>query len=240
MILGSHHTEESKRRIHNALMGIPGHPHTEEAKKRIGDAHRGKIISKEMRRKISKSNRNRIIMKETKRRTCLSLMGHIVSMSTRRKISKALRGLSRRPLSEEHKEKLSRIGKRRWQDSIYKEKQLKAIFAGLDISPNKPERRLRNGLNKMFPDEYKFVGDGRIFIGGKSPDFININSQKKIIELFGTFWHSKGYTGKTKKQEENQRISHFAEYGYRTLIIWQRELENIRRLKKKLIRFHEE
>jgi len=118
--------------------------------------------------------------------------------------------------------------------------QLRAIFAGNDLSPNKPERRLRNGLNKMFPGEYKFVGDGKTFIGGKCPDFINVNGQKKIIELFGTFWHSKKMTGMSRKEYEEQRIKHFAKYGFRTLVIWQKELENIKKLKRKLIEFQME
>ena len=90
----------------------------------------------------------------------------------------------------------------------------------------------------MFPGEYKFVGDGKIWIGYKNPDFINVNGQKKIIELFGDYWHSVGRTGRTKQQEENQRINHFAKYGFKVLIVWERELKNIPKLKKKLIRFH--
>jgi len=56
--------------------------------------------------------------------------------------------------------------------------------------------------------------------------------------MFGDFWHSEERTGRTKKEEENQRIKHFAKYGFRTLVIWQEELENIPELKKKLVEFH--
>ena len=38
--------------------------------------------------------------------------------------------------------------------------------------------------------EYDFVGDGKIMIGTKNPDFINIKI-KKIIEVFGDYWHTK-------------------------------------------------
>lgn len=101
----------------------------------------------------------------------------------------------------------------------------------------KPERRLRNRLNCLFPGEYKFVGDGTIFIDYKCPDFININGQKKIIEMFGDYWHGEERTGRTKVQEKNQRIKHFAKYGFKTLIVWESELKNILQLKEKLIKF---
>lgn len=102
----------------------------------------------------------------------------------------------------------------------------------------KPEKRLRNYLNGLFPHEYKFVGNGLIFIDYKCPDFININGQKKIIEMFGDYWHSERVTGTSVKRHEQERIKHFAEYGYKTLIVWQKELKNISKLKRKLIYFH--
>ncbi len=146
--------------------------------------------------------------------------------------------------TKETKEKMSRAGKKRWQNPKYKTKQLKAIMEGLDFGPTKPERRLRNGLNKMFPGEYKYVGDGSFWIAGKNPDFINVNNQKKIIELFGDFWHGTKYRllafndNSSNEKHENQRIKHFAKYGFRILIVWERELKNIRQLKKKLLEFH--
>lgn len=97
---------------------------------------------------------------------------------------------------------------------------------------------MRNRLSKLFPNEYKYVGNGSILIGFKNPDFINVKGQKKIIELFGDYWHSKKKTGRTKKQEEFQRVKHFAKYGYKTLIVWESELRDIIVLKKKLIEFH--
>ncbi len=232
-------TKEHGRNLSKAKKGItkeinPNLAHSKETKRRMS--------------KIMMGNQNPLgntHSKETRRKMSKSAMGHIVSKVARRKISKARKGVTKEInsnliRSEEYKRKKSRAQQEKWNDIKYKKKQLKAICASriLRILPNKPERRLRNGLNKMFPGEYKYVGDGSVIIGYKNPDFVNVNGQKKIIELFGNYWHSKEVTGRTRKQEKIIRIEHFAKYGYKTLIVWEYELKNIRRLREKLERFH--
>lgn len=153
----------------------------------------------------------------------------------RKHLSESLQG---RHFSKEWKRKISLTKIESWKDPTFRKKMIKALFKGNKKRPTKPEKKLRRGLNKLFPGEYKYVGDGQFIIGGRNPDFINVNSQKKIIELFGDYWHGKKRTGRTRKQEENRRIKYFAEYGYKTLIVWERELQNIPRLKRRLIEFH--
>jgi len=70
-------------------------------------------------------------------------------------------------------------------------------------------------LNKHFPNEWKYVGDGEFWLGRRNPDFMNINGEKKLIEVFGDYWH-KGEDGKERKR-------YFAQYGFKTLIIWEHE-----------------
>jgi G:T-mismatch repair DNA endonuclease (very short patch repair protein) len=124
-----------------------------------------------------------------------------------------------------------------WQDSEYRENQLKAIFKGLDLKPNKSEKFLMKLLNKLFPKEWKYVGDGSLLIGYKNPDFVN-NQNNKIIELFGDYWHSEERTGKKKEINEQERIDLFIKCGYQTLIIWEYELKNVNYLKEKLFNFN--
>lgn len=81
----------------------------------------------------------------------------------------------------------------------------------------------------------KKLGDGKFIPAGKSPDFINVNGQKKIIELYGDYWHGPEMTGRTK--EEKQRVDCFAKEGYQTLIIWEHELNDISALGGKLVCF---
>lgn len=115
------------------------------------------------------------------------------------------------------------------------EKRMKAIMDSNRNKPNKKELQLINIIkNEKLP--YKFVGDGKIWINGKNPDFINTNHQKKIIEFYGNYWHrdEKVNNGGDGGQERKEI---FAEYGYTTLIIWEGELENEEKLLIKIKEF---
>jgi len=78
--------------------------------------------------------------------------------------------------------------------------------------PNKTEEKLTSLFQANFPQEFKFVGDGSLILEGLNPDWVNCNGKKLIIELFGEHWHT--------KEEEKERISKFAKYGFKTLILW--------------------
>jgi len=107
----------------------------------------------------------------------------------------------------------------RWKDV----EMAKKMIAGLQIKPNKAEKFLEHILNNSFPDEWKYVGDGQVIISGLCPDFINVNGKKKIIELFGKYWHDGNvrYHG-----TEVGRREVFREFGFDMLVIWDYELKD--------------
>lgn len=107
---------------------------------------------------------------------------------------------------------------KRWKNPKYRKKQLQSILSGSNKSPNKLETKLLIILNKLYPNEWKFVGNGKVIIAGKCPDFINVNGQKKIIELFGDYWH--------KNKDPENRKKTFKPFGYDTLVIWEKELKH--------------
>jgi len=113
-------------------------------------------------------------------------------------------------MSEKQKKKLSVIAKNRPAWVVRK--------TLMHRTPNKKEQILNRILKTNWPHEWKFVGDGRVVIEGKNPDFINTNGKKQIIELFGTYWH--------KESEVDERTNIFGKYGYKTLILWENELKN--------------
>lgn len=104
-----------------------------------------------------------------------------------------------------------------------------------NIYPNKSEVKL-NGIMQELKLPYKFVGNGEVWIAGLNPDFINVNGQKKIVEVFGEYWHQ----GKNVPyfRTESGRKKVFAEYGYETLVIWTNELRQPEILKQKILNFN--
>ena len=120
--------------------------------------------------------------------------------------------------------------KAKWQKIKYIKSQMKAR----SVKQNRIEKFLEIFLNKLLPKQYKFVGDGKIILGGFCPDFINCNGQKKIIELFGNYWH------RNTQKRDKIRINTFKNYGYKTLIIWERELKSIDKVKNRILEFNKE
>jgi len=133
-------------------------------------------------------------------------------------------------------------GKVNWRNKDYRERILKLQRMGSKLKPNKPEKLLNKLLNELFPNEYKINVKGNSIINGKVPDFINCNGQKKIIELFGDYWHSKEWVKKHGCFEDTEqgRIKCFKKLGYQTLIVWEHELKNLDKVVNKLIKFHGE
>lgn len=106
---------------------------------------------------------------------------------------------------------------------------LEKVFSCFSI--NKKEQLLFDMLNELFPQQFEFVGDWSLFIRNKNPDFID-RKNKVIIEMYGNYWHRND----TKKQT-TKRINLFKSEGYRTLIIWENELDDKTRCTKKIKAF---
>ena len=53
-----------------------------------------------------------------------------------------------------------------------------------------------------------------------NPDFININGEKKVIELFGEHWHD------TEEKGQENRINKFKQFGFDCIVIWGKELKD--------------
>lgn len=129
--------------------------------------------------------------------------------------------------SKDAKLKIGKASREHWQNPEFVAKQMRAR----NVYPNKAEKFLDGLLQKFFSNRWRYVGDGQVIIAGKCPDFVNINGQKKIIELFGEPFH--------KPEEEQERISLFAQHGYQTLIIWYCELCDTEKLIEKIAGFEE-
>jgi hypothetical protein len=172
--------------------------------------------------------------------------GKRASFDTRRKISLSLIGSKRhtKPHTKETREKLSEISrkqwidpnyrkkmesiltinhrkaskvmKKKWQDKEFKERVLSKVLSKLIHRPTGLEKVMLEIIRK-YRLPYKYTGNGDFWIGGKNPDFININGEKKLIEVGNEFHHRGDYIEK--------RREHFAQYGWESFIFIQDKLD---------------
>lgn len=121
-----------------------------------------------------------------------------------------------------------------------KDAYVRNILKGNSMKPTKPENEVIMILSDLYQNEWKYVGDGEVILGGKNPDIINVNGYKAIIEVNGTYWHSKKHRKECPFLHELQRIDHFKKFGYFTLVIWEHELKNKEQVINKIRDFYSE
>jgi len=251
-----HWPDEIRRKISESNKGK--HHCSPETRQKMSDAAKGRKPSLAARLALSKFSKARRWSLEARAKMSADRKGRKPSLKNRLAVSKYNKGL-KHPLWRCLKNSESRKGKKfskerrenirkghlglhhseetklklseRMKDRKMKEEWLKKMYMSLSLKPNYSEKILSSILEELFPGDYKFVGDWQIWIGGKNPDFININGQKKIIEFFGHRWH--------KPEDEEIKKAHFKQYGFDTLIVWGNDLKDSESLKGKLRSFHE-
>lgn len=103
---------------------------------------------------------------------------------------------------------------------------LKALWNGQGKHPNNEEKRILPILKKL---GFDFVGDGKFRVGNKCPDFIN-KEKRLIIEYNGCYYHgcNKGCRTNREYEDPTERIKLFETLGYRTLVIWTHEMNEVK------------
>ncbi len=165
---------------------------------------------------------------------------------TRRKLSVANKGKQNtlgHKLSEEHKKKIRDGNLLRWQDGIKRTKWLTAIFQSTHRRPTKPERLLTELLEAKFPGHFAYNGDFSqgVTLNRMVPDFININGEKSVIEVFGDAFHRPEVAWKPigYRSTEKGRTEAYEELGYKCLIIWESDFKKPDAVVNKLSSFIE-
>lgn len=219
-IKGVPRTDETKRKISTAkkggLSGWEGKHHSEATKIKLSILKTGRIVSKETREKLSLINIGKRHSKETRKKISLISKNNWLKPGYAEKIH-----------NKESKRKISIATIKLWNSLDYIEKQ----NISRQILPNKPEKKIMVLLDCLYPGEWKYTGDFSFLIGGKNPDFVNINGQKKCIEHYGTYWH--------KGDNPQDRIDLFKSYGWDCLVIWESELKDFKSLRRKIFNFSE-
>ena len=214
-MLGKHHTEETKAKIRQKLKGKKW---SQEwiAKHRANPTRYwlGKKMPPELCRKFSQIRK-----------------GKKFSENHKARISQALR-----EWTDMHPEHLGEIRvlankalRSLWKDPSRRDDLAEKIIKGCHKRPTKPEKQLGEMLQTVCPNEYRYVGDGQVIINGKIPDFANCNGQKKLVEMFGSYWH--------RGQDPQIRINAFRKFGFDTLVVWEHELKQPKLLADKIHQF---
>jgi hypothetical protein len=207
--------------------------------KQYGVWNKGKHHTAESKAKISTKAKGRRLSVETRQRISMSNTGKKRSLATKEAISRANKGLQ---LTDEQHQRFVVAMRKLWanpeyvtkmcaqrQTSDYRSnmsKKLKILFKDPRHRKKVLHRRQMSGPESVFMTicaqyglEYRFVGNGALWIGGKNPDFIGIKNEHIVIEIWGDYFH--------RGQDPQDRIDHFKQFGYTCLVVWASELHNI-------------
>lgn len=214
-------SEETRRKISEKNKGHHfspaneykvGHEISQEIRQKISEAQKGRKASDETKRKMSNTHKLNPVWK-----------GKKMSNEHRQHLSEAHKGF--KP-SEDTLEKKAKAMQKKWSDPVFRENTVKSVMRAVHVRPTNPERKLIEIIQKNgFP--FKYVGDGKVVIGGRCPDFINCNGGKQVIEVFGSYWHSPLLRRNIRASQcYEATIEAYAEYGFKTLILWENEIGN--------------
>jgi hypothetical protein len=212
---GKKHTDETKRLMSKAKLGIKKPQTSITLKNRWKDPAFYKHIKIDCGfRHLGKHSQ------ETKEKMRLVKIGIPRSEETKKKLSLACIGRPSSMKGKHHtietKKILSEISKKLWKDENF----LKKVHENYNRKPSKFELLVLKKLQQIFPNEWKYTGDGSVWITieGKhyNPDFMNINGKKIIIEFNGFYTHN--------KQQDDLRQKAFEKIGYRTIFIYPKDL----------------
>lgn len=110
-----------------------------------------------------------------------------------------------------------------WNTSSKEEKQkwIKKMVIASAKRPTQPEKIMMDIIEK-FSLPYKYTGAGTFWITNINPDFVNINGQKTLIEVFGDYWHNR----KDTKEFDMKKGIILKKWGWNRIIVWEDELLN--------------
>ena len=162
-----------------------------------------------------------------------SLMGHVVLEDTRKEISRELEG---HEVSDITRTQISNSCKENWKDPEYSRRisvGVSETLTGLwknpafamsmskawSRKPNSPETSMLGILERNFPGDWKYTGDGTFWVEGRNPDFTNVNGKKQVIEVFGAYWHDPSYFPHRPTDEE--LVAHYKRYGFECIVFWE-------------------
>lgn len=201
-------TEEHKRKCSEALKG---RKKPDGFGKAVSDAWKnGRKVSIVTREKLSKASKGKKWTDEHKHYMSELFKGRPISEEQKKQISETLKKQSK---------ELSERGKKLWQDPEKVKVMVKKMRWARQQKPNNLEASVMEMLNKYFPDEWQYSGNGGLVLGRCCPDFVRNHGHNQVIEIYGDYWH--------RGENPQDRVDLFDTYGYKTLVIWENEVHSM-------------
>jgi hypothetical protein len=153
-------------------------------------------------------------------------------LSEKSKLAWAKIPVENRIKSDETIQKMSKTAKIRWNNLTIEERwiKIKKSRFGCSHKKTKPEIKLELIINGVYPGIYRYCGDFSFTVNRICPDFVN-TEENRVIEMFGDYWH--------RNDNPQDRIDEFKVAGIDCLVIWEKELKDIDKVKSRLLCFHD-
>lgn len=104
------------------------------------------------------------------------------------------------------------------------------------IRPTKPEIQFKHICDK-YDLPFRYTGNGKFWIEGINPDFVDSDGKKVIVEIFGDYWHDPNKRKISYKATEKGRKALLKKYGWECAIVWESEIKEEDIILKKLRKY---
>jgi len=216
-------TEEQRRNMSEAHKNPPLKTRKKMSEAKLKNPIRywlGKKRSEETKIKIGKGNKDKVVSVESKTMMSETRKKGWQDPIVWERYSKARKKMWQDP---KFRKKVCETHLENWQDPEFQE----MMVIARNMKPNKLEKY----FDEITPDSIRYTGGGGFFIRCRNriclPDF-KVKGQKKVIELFGDYWH--------KGENPDDMIKEYAEAGWKCKVFWEIEVydESERVLKETL------
>ena len=127
--------------------------------------------------------------------------------------------------------------KLRWRDPEWRANTIRNLLKTSARLPTKPEKRFIE-ICKKYNLPFKYVGNGKLIVGGLNPDFVISKKRRVLVEVLGRYWHSERVERFTQKPEV--RVAIYSKFGWKCILVWEDELSNLPLVLNRVRRYSDE
>ena len=95
-------------------------------------------------------------------------------------------------------------------------------------SPKRRPNKLESKVATLLGDEWEYVGDGRVEIGGLFPDFVH-KTKRQVLEVMRCYFHSCPEHFSNVKRPRSASLSYkesvYKTNGYDVIFVWEHDIK---------------